>query len=562
MHRKFYSLFRVFCTVLSISISHIAVNSQPDVGYMEMIPASAGLNQPIELASAPGDIPGRFFIVQKTGEIRIWDNGTLLATPFLNINPLVVDDVNGEQGLLSMAFHPQYATNGFFYVYYNANNGNIVVTRYQRSSGNPTIADPTPNAAGPYVNIAKPFTNHNGGHLQFRVESGVNYLYFATGDGGSGNDPFNNAQNPMSLLGKMLRVNVDAATPAVEIWGRGLRNPFRWSFDRGTGDMWIADVGQGAREEINYFPAASANPNFGWPCREGLIANASAPAAGDCDTVNPVAINPIYDYQTGGAGRSVIGGYVYRGSAFPSLQGIYFLTDFFSNRLIAIQPNGSGGWIVNEVTPTPALSNIASISEDASGELYAVSLQGSVNRVIVPVVTPLTLTKFSGKPFAGYNELLWTAESEEGIENFTIEYSRDGTNFSAVGKVTSLNDGKTNNYSYRHFIAVQGNVYYRLRINEQDNSHSYSAVISVKGERIKEVKIYPTLVNNAKLNVVSSYAVNKIRITTMSGQEVYAQNLNGSSGFFMVDLPLLKKGFYVVVLDGEGGRFTDKILVE
>ncbi|MBO9657399.1 MAG: PQQ-dependent sugar dehydrogenase, partial [Chitinophagaceae bacterium] len=438
MRIKLYSLHRVFCTAFFISIFYTIVNSQPNVGYMEMIPASAGLTQPIELASAPGDIAGRFFIVQKTGEIRIWDNGTLLPTPFLNINPLVVDDVNGEQGLLSVAFHPQYATNGFFYVYYNANNGNIVVMRYQRSSGNPDLADPTPNAAGPYVNIPKPFTNHNGGHLQFRIEGGVNYLYFATGDGGSGNDPFNNAQNPLSLLGKMLRVNVDATTPSVEIWGRGLRNPFRWSFDRGTGDMWIADVGQGAREEINYFPSASVNPNFGWPCREGLIANTNAPAAGDCDTVNPVAINPIYDYQIGGAGRSVIGGYVYRGSAFPSLQGIYFLTDFFSNRLIAIQPNGSGGWIVNEVTPTPALSNIASISEDASGELYAVSLQGSVNRVIVPVVTPLTLTKFSGKPFDGYNELLWTAESEEGIDNFTIEYSRDGTNFSPVGKVSSL----------------------------------------------------------------------------------------------------------------------------
>jgi glucose/arabinose dehydrogenase len=561
MLRNLYSFFfRALCTVFFVLIFFTTIYSQPTIGYMEVIPASQGLTQPIELASAPGDAANRFFIVQKTGEIRIWDNGTLLTTPFLNINSLVIDDVNGEQGLLSMAFHPQYATNGFFYVYYNANNGNIVVRRYQRSAGDPDVADPT--GATPYVNITKPFTNHNGGHLQFRVEGGVNYLYFATGDGGSGNDPFNNGQNPASQLGKILRVNVDAGSPAVEIWGRGLRNPFRWSFDRATGDMWIADVGQGAREEINYLPAASVSPNFGWPCREGLIANSGAPASGDCDTVNPVAINPIYDYQIGGAGRSVIGGYVYRGSAFPSLQGTYLLTDFFSNRLVAIQPNGSG-WTVNEVTPTPALSNIASISEDAAGELYAVSLSaGTVHRVIVPVVTPLKLTKFSGTPFSGYNQLSWTAESEEGIIEFIVEYSKDGINFSPVGQVLSLNDGRTNQYSYKHSVSVQGNAYYRLRINEINNSRSYSAVISIRSDRSREVKVYPTIVNNSRLNVVSGFIVDRMRISTMSGQEVYNKNLNGSSGFFTVDLPSLKKGFYVVVVEGEGERFTTKIIVD
>ncbi|MCG2613024.1 PQQ-dependent sugar dehydrogenase [Terrimonas sp. NA20] len=556
----YFFSFRALCTVFFVLVFSSAVYSQPTIGYMEVIPASAGLTQPIELASAPGDAANRFFIVQKTGEIRIWDNGALLGTPFLNINSLVIDDVSGEQGLLSMAFHPQYATNGFFYVYYNANNGNIVVRRYQRSAGDPDIADPT--GATPYVNISKPFTNHNGGHLQFRVEGGVNYLYFATGDGGSGNDPFNNAQNPASQLGKILRVNVDAGSPTVETWGRGLRNPFRWSFDRTTGDMWIADVGQGAREEINYLPAASVSPNFGWPCREGLIANSGAPGVADCDTVNPVAINPIYDYQIGGAGRSVIGGYVYRGAAFPSLQGTYLLTDFFSNRLVAIQPNGPG-WTVNEVTPTPALANIASISEDAAGELYAVSLSGgTVHRVIVPVVTPLKLTRFSGTSFSSYNELSWTAESEEGIIEFIVEYSKDGTNFSAVGQVASFSDGRTNQYSYKHPVNSPGNAYYRLRINEVNNSRSYSAVISIRTERSRDVKVYPTIVNNSRLNVVSGSVIDRVRISTISGQEVYNKSLNGNSGFFILDLPSLKKGFYVVLLEGEGERFTTKIIIE
>jgi len=561
MLREFYPS-RVICPFLLILLSFTLSYSQPDIGYMELIESTDGLSQPIELSSAPGDVSGRLFIVQKTGEIRIWDGGAVLPTPFLNINVLVQDV--GEQGLLSMAFHPQYATNGFFYVYYNDNtepNGNITVARYQVSL-DPNIANQS--SATILASIPKPFENHNGGHLQFRVEGGVPYLYFATGDGGNGNDPFNNAQDPASLLGKMLRINVDAPSPVVEIWGRGLRNPFRWSFDRSTGDMWIADVGQGTREEINFLSGASTGANFGWPCREGKLPNGAAPSAGDCDTVAAVAIDPIFDYPTGNdSGRSVIGGYVYRGAAFPSLQGYYLFTDYFSNRLLLIQPSSGGGWSVVEKTPTPAVSNIASISEDGSGELYAISLTGNaVYRITVPAVMPLLLTKFSVKPYAGYNELLWTAESEHDIEKFIVEYSKDGTNFMAVGNVTSLNDGNTNNYSFRHLTNQFEKAYYRLRINEMNNTHSYSAVITIGGTRMSGVKMYPTIVRNAQLNIVAGYPVDKLRITSMGGQEVLAKDLNGAEGFFMVSIPGLQKGFYVVSVQGKDGQTVQKILVE
>jgi glucose/arabinose dehydrogenase len=560
MLREFYPS-RAICPFLLILLSATLSYSQPDIGYMELIQSTDGLSQPIELSSAPGDAAGRLFIVQKTGEIRIWTGTTVLPTPFLNINALVQDV--GEQGLLSMAFHPQYATNGFFYVYYNDNtepNGNITVARYQ-VSGNPDIA--SPGSATILASIPKPFENHNGGHLQFRVEAGVPYLYFATGDGGNGNDPFNNAQNPASLLGKMLRINVDAPSPPVEVWGRGLRNPFRWSFDRSTGDMWIADVGQGTREEINFLPAASISPNFGWPCREGKLPNGAAPGSSDCDTVSAVAIDPIFDYPTGNdSGRSVIGGYVYRGAAFPSLQGYYLVTDYFSNRLLLIQPDG-GGWSVVEKTPTPVVSNIASISEDGSGELYAISLTGnSVYQITVPIVTPLLLTKFSGKPYTGYNELLWTAESEQNIEKFVVEYSKDGSNFIAVGNVTSLNDGNTNTYSFRHLINDFDKAYYRLRINEMNNTHSYSAVITIGGERVTGVKVYPTIIRNAQLNVLAGYPVEKVRITSMSGQEVFAKDMNGAEGFFMVNLPGLQRGLYVVSVQSKEELVTRKILID
>lgn len=554
--------YRSLCILFIASLYAIPGNSQPNIGYMETISSSEGLSQPIELVSAPGDPAGRFFIVQKTGEIRIWNGNAILPTPFLNINTLVED--NGEQGLLSMAFHPQYAANGFFFVYYSANNGNITVARYQRSGSNPDLADPAPNPATPLVSIAKPFDNHNGGHLQFRVESGVNYLYFATGDGGSGNDPFNNAQNPASLLGKMLRLNVDAPSPTVEIWGRGLRNPFRWSFDKANGDIWIADVGQGAREEINHLAAAALSPNFGWPCREGFSANNSAPAGGDCDTVSAIAINPIFDYPTGAdSGRSVIGGYVYRGTAFPALQGIYFVTDYFSNRVLAIQPSGGSGWTVSEVTPTPVVSNIASISEDASGELYAISLTGNaVYRLIVPVVTPLVLTKFSGKAFTGYNELTWTTESEDGIDKFTIEYSHDGSNFTETGNVSSKNDGARNDYTFRHSINGLERSYYRLKINELNNTHSYSAVIMISSIKTTDLRIYPTVIKNSTLNIVSGFPVEKIRVLNINGQELFVKAMNGTHGFFTLTLPSLQKGFYIVSVVGKNAVFTDKILIE
>lgn len=222
------------------------IYSQPQLAYQPVI---TGLTEPIEVATAPGDASGRVFIVQKGGLIRIWNGSTVLATPFLDISAISVDD--GERGLLSMAFHPQYQSNGFFFVYYNNNAGDVTVARYQ-VSGDPDVANPTPNPVAPLISIPKNFTNHNGGHLQFRVEAGTNYLYFATGDGGSGNDPDNNAQNPASFLGKMIRMNVDAVTPVPEIWAWGLRNPFRWSFDRANGDIWIGDVGQGLKEEVSY----------------------------------------------------------------------------------------------------------------------------------------------------------------------------------------------------------------------------------------------------------------------------------------------------------------------
>ena len=214
-----------------------------------MIGSSEGLALPIELLSAPGDASGKLFIVEKGGTVRIWNGSSLLPNPFLDITSRVKND--GEQGLLSMAFHPQYQSNGFFFVYYNNTDGDITIERY-KVSNNPNITDYVASPPTTLMSISKNYGNHNGGHLQFRSEGGANYLYFATGDGGGSNDPDNNAQNPNSYLGKMIRINVDVTPYTPQIWATGLRNPFRWSFDKSTGDIWIGDVGQDAKEEINF----------------------------------------------------------------------------------------------------------------------------------------------------------------------------------------------------------------------------------------------------------------------------------------------------------------------
>ncbi len=319
-------------------------NQAPILSYAPVI--NSGLSLPVEVVNA-GDGSNRLFIVEQNGLIKIYNGTSLLPTPFLSLTTLTA--ASGERGLLSMAFHPNYAVNGYFFVYYTNAAGDITIARYQVSAGNANQA----NAASGVVlmNIPKPFANHNGGRLAFGPDG---YLYFGTGDGGSGGDPNNFAQNGNSLLGKMIRIDVNNfATPPYytipadnpyttnpgvldEIWAIGLRNPWRWSFDRLTGDMWIGDVGQSAREEINYRAAGTTGGiNYGWRCYEGTLPyNTTGCAA------QSTYVSPIFDYPRNNltGGFSVTGGYVYRGSEFASLNGYYICADYVSGNTWLINP--------------------------------------------------------------------------------------------------------------------------------------------------------------------------------------------------------------------------------
>ncbi len=345
---------------------------------------ASGLANPLALDSPPGDTT-RIVVARQNGVIRLIKNGTLQATPFLDISALTAS--GGERGLLGIAFHPDYATNRKFYISYTDTGGSSMVRQYLRDAVNHDIIDPTSFSVifGP---LSQPFSNHNGGCIRFGPDG---KLYYGLGDGGSGNDPGNRSQNPNNLLGKMLRFDVDLPFPHVPtdnpfvgdpgtldlIWALGLRNPWRFSFDRLTGDLWIADVGQNAREEVNFRPATSTGgENFGWRCMEGL----NCTGLSGCVCNAPNLILPVHQYTTG-SNCSITGGYVYRGSLMPSLYGHYFFSDYCSGRIWSFLP-GANGAPVGGVTERTAQFNIpggesiASFGEDANGELYLCDFNG------------------------------------------------------------------------------------------------------------------------------------------------------------------------------------------
>jgi len=343
---------------------------------------ATGLTAPVEITNANDS---RLFVVQQNGIIKIIQpNGSVNSADFLNIGNKVT--FNGEQGLLGLAFHPQYSTNGYFFVYYNNTAGNIIVARYTVSSTNPDVADPATEKI--LLNIPKPFDNHNGGSIHFAPDGN---LWIVTGDGGSGGDPNNNGQNKNSLLGKMLRIDVNATGPynipagnpfvgvdgADEVWAYGLRNAWKWSFDLTTGNAMIADVGQGLIEEINRTPITTAGVNYGWRCYEGNDAFNTAGCAAASTMTFPVA---VYDHSGGKC--SITGGYVYRGNQYPSLQGKYFFADFCSQQIGTLDGNNAITWT------TPFTGNsFSTFGEDNLKQLYV----AAVNNGKIYKITTSTL---------------------------------------------------------------------------------------------------------------------------------------------------------------------------
>ena len=372
---------------------------------------ASGFSSPIALEQDPSD-PAMQYVAEQRGVIRVIRNGAVQATPFLDISSLVL--CCSERGLLGLAFSPNYATSGRFYVSYTrAGDGRPVVARYRRSV-NPLVAE---SQGFPLVwstgedSIRHPFSNHNAGCLAFGPDG---YLYISQGDGGSGGDPENNAQNTSELLGKILRVDVNvtdthpqgfvvppgnAGLPRPEIWSLGWRNPWKFSFDSpargGTGAMLVADVGQSAWEEIDYEPAGRGGRNYGWRVREGAHTYTGS-------TTQPL-VDPIYAYDHG-QGRSITGGYVYRGAALPAMRGRYFFADYVTRRVwsMALHVNATTGEaapstaanLIDHTTDlggTTVVGGVSSFGVDAAGELYVINYSsGTILKIVGPPPTAPT----------------------------------------------------------------------------------------------------------------------------------------------------------------------------
>lgn len=406
-------------------------NAQINISFVEF---ANGLNSPVDLQNAGDD---RLFVVEQGGRIKIIDaNGTVRPTPFLNISSQV--STGGEQGLLGLAFHPDYATNGYYYVNYTKTNGDSRISRFSVDPGNPDLT----LAGSEFVIIeySQPFSNHNGGGIAFGQDG---YLYISTGDGGSGGDPGNRAQNTTILLGKILRLDIDnpgggsnygippdnpfagSTVNAEEIWAYGLRNPWRFSFDSLTGDLWIGDVGQSDVEEIDKAESTEAGLNYGWRCYEGSTPFNTAGCPNPSELTFPVA---EYSSSSGSGNCSVTGGYVYRGTNHPNEYGLYFAADVCSGKVFTVDDQDNltdwgsfgGSWV--------------SFGVDVNNELYIVDIGGKVYQFVGTIlgINEVNTSALSLIPNPALDQVLVRLENDtissifittvQGRDVFTKEY--------------------------------------------------------------------------------------------------------------------------------------------
>lgn len=559
---KLLSGIGLLCLFLFLSATAIG---QPVLGFQTV---TTGLSNPVDVVD-PGD--NRLYIVQQGGLIRLW-NGSSLST-FLDVSGLITNPAGSEQGLLSIAFHPQYASNRYFFIWYTGVNGILTLARYQRDASNADLADPA--TAQVLFTQAKPgtpaFTNHNGSKLNFGPDG---YLYIGTGDGGSAGDPNNNAQNGNSYLGKMLRIDVNGFATAApfysippsnpytsgsdgildEIYCFGLRNPWRWSFDRNTQDVWIGDVGQGTWEEVNYIPAGTlAGKNFGWKCYEG-----AHPYSGASCTIAGVT-DPVFEYghNSTTGGFSITGGYVYRGSEFAALQGYYITADYVSGNCWLVRPNGSGGWINYLQTGLP--SNISSFGEGSNGTLYALKRNtGTLYKVIVTAVLPVNITEFRGTAYRHYNRINWKADLESPGVRYRILYSTDGSRFREVGTVPG-GQPIGSRYQFDHSTEANNIHFYRLAIDEADGRTAYSAVIRLENNTTG-IEVYPTVCSDGNIRVRSAESLLHCDVHNAAGIRVARIAIPGWQNGVLA-LPALPKGLYFLRFQSTQSVFTESIVL-
>jgi glucose/arabinose dehydrogenase len=514
---------------------------------------ATGFNKPVAIVSAGDE---RLFIVQQNGTIRILDgNGDLLPTPFISIS---VNFGANEQGMLGMVFHPDYANNGYFYVNHTAGSGDGFnrIARYSVDPNDPNKADP--NSLFEILTVTQPEWNHNGGNLAFGPDG---YLYIGFGDGGSGGDPWGNGQNTQTMLGKMLRIDVDGGSPYAipssnpyindpdildEIWAVGMRNPWRYSFDRHTGDLWIGDVGQNAKEEIDFIAAAdvvAGGFNFGWDCREGDVAYQPNNCLAGVAFTEPVAFYKVSNFC-----NSVTGGFVYRSCEYPDMYGRYFYADYCNGLIWSLTPDGNGGWINEEVYENASF-DISSFGEDHEGNLY-VARHG--NGAIYKLTSDYEWADiFYDEP----NDQIVAAGGFEGYQ-----WYKDNT----------LLPGQTNQILTGFQALGNGNYYCQLtyglgncteNTNEAEVTGIVSALSDIPGLTLIDINPNP-FKDKLLLNISAKTLMDMtIHVLDVNGEVLLSVERKNSSTFQeTLDLSHLSSGVYFVQLQTEVGKVTRKVV--
>jgi glucose/arabinose dehydrogenase len=519
-----------------------------------------------------GDGTNRLFAVERNGIIKVFANQPDVSSTkiFLNITDRVT--AGGETGLLGLAFHPDYETNGYFYVNYTAPSPlRTVISRFQVSSSNPDSADKGSELI--LLEYNQPFSNHNGGCVAFGPDGN---LYISSGDGGSGGDPQNNAQNITNLLGKIIRIDVvnpqvplnygiPADNPFVdstnvsirkEIYAWGLRNTWRFSFDPVTGWLWAGDVGQGEWEEIDIIQNGK---NYGWRCYEGNHAY-------DLSGCNGIYEFPIWEYSHS-LGFSITGGHVYRGQNVPELYGKYIYGDYVSTRVWSLEYDGINPTLNTQITQAPG--SITSFGVDEDQELYLVSFNGKIYR-FTPSVVPVELISFSAAEENGNVRLNWYTASETNNAGFKIERSRDGSDYEEIffigGNGTTTN---RNVYSYLDETVSSGIYYYRLKQVNFDGSFEYLNVVAINLGMPTEFVLKQNYPNPFNPKTVISFQipteglVNLVVYDVLGNEVAILINEQKSAGSYDVDLDAsqLTSGIYFYKLTAGEFSSTRKMIL-
>lgn len=555
---------RPLLTLAVIVFTLLLGGAQPVAEALSIV---SGLSQPTDIA-CPTDGTNRLFITEKSGRIKIIRNKQVVGT-FLDLSSKV--STTSERGLLGLAFHPDYAQNGYFYVNYTGPDINgqffTIISRFQVSSSNADLADASSEQV--ILTFAQPFSNHNGGDLVFGPDG---YLYIATGDGGSAGDPQNNSQNLGNLLGKILRININSnpepyqipadnpftgqAGMRPEIWSYGLRNPWRIAFDKSTGDLWIADVGQGVWEEITIQPAGQGGQNYGWRCYEGLVAYTN------CGSITHTAPQYVYAHpgsncaDTTFCGRSVTGGYVYRGQQYPALQGYYFFADYVDKRMWALKMNGQLPQVIRQ--SQIFIGGITTFGENEEGELFFATLSGGLYQLVSNQVLPVTVINYGLRSNKNKYELYWETFDEIDLDYYLVETSTDLESIQEVHREPALGHAK-NTYLFEGLITTPL-LYVRVTAVDLDGTREQLPWKTIQLP-VTSPHWFPNPSSQFFLTTFSGALEGLLKVYDAQGQEV-GHRINNFHGQTQLELTTPVPGIYFIHYQSIVGQKVQKVILQ